>query len=62
VYPELGEITLDEQIIESLDQLGVRTGRELGPLSAEQDRVAGEAEMIKDFVALHKSLGLGWQS
>jgi outer membrane protein TolC len=30
--------------------------------SAEQDRVAGEAEMIKDFVALHKSLGLGWQS
>jgi NodT family efflux transporter outer membrane factor (OMF) lipoprotein len=30
--------------------------------SAEQDRVAGEAELIKDFVALQKSLGLGWQS
>jgi NodT family efflux transporter outer membrane factor (OMF) lipoprotein len=29
--------------------------------SAEQDRVAGEAELIKDFVALQKSLGLGWQ-
>jgi len=30
--------------------------------SAEQDRVAGEAELIEDFVALQKSLGLGWQS
>ena len=30
--------------------------------SAEQDRVAGEAELIKDYVALQKSLGLGWQS
>jgi NodT family efflux transporter outer membrane factor (OMF) lipoprotein len=30
--------------------------------SAEQDRVAGEAELIKDFVALQKSLGLGWQT
>jgi NodT family efflux transporter outer membrane factor (OMF) lipoprotein len=30
--------------------------------SAEQDRVAGEAELIKDFVSLQKSLGLGWQS
>jgi outer membrane protein TolC len=30
--------------------------------SAQQDRVAGEAELIKDFVALQKSLGLGWQS
>jgi NodT family efflux transporter outer membrane factor (OMF) lipoprotein len=30
--------------------------------SAEQDRVAGEAELIRDFVALQKSLGLGWQS
>jgi NodT family efflux transporter outer membrane factor (OMF) lipoprotein len=30
--------------------------------SAEQDRVAAEAELIKDFVALQKSLGLGWQS
>lgn len=29
--------------------------------SAEQDRVAGEAELIKDYVALQKSLGLGWQ-
>jgi NodT family efflux transporter outer membrane factor (OMF) lipoprotein len=31
-------------------------------VSAQQDRVAGEAELIKDFVALQKSLGLGWQS
>ncbi len=30
--------------------------------SAEQDRVAGEADLIKDYVALQKSLGLGWQS
>ena len=30
--------------------------------SAEQERVAGEAELIKDYVALQKSLGLGWQS
>jgi NodT family efflux transporter outer membrane factor (OMF) lipoprotein len=29
--------------------------------SAEQERVAGEAELIKDYVALQKSLGLGWQ-
>jgi outer membrane protein TolC len=26
--------------------------------SAEQDRVAGEAQLIKDYVALHKSLEL----
>lgn len=30
--------------------------------SAEQDRIAGEAELIQDYVALQKSLGLGWQS
>jgi NodT family efflux transporter outer membrane factor (OMF) lipoprotein len=30
--------------------------------SAEQNRIAGDAELIKDFVALQKSLGLGWQS
>jgi NodT family efflux transporter outer membrane factor (OMF) lipoprotein len=30
--------------------------------SAQQDRVSGEAELIKDYVALQKSLGLGWQS
>jgi NodT family efflux transporter outer membrane factor (OMF) lipoprotein len=29
--------------------------------SAERDRVAGEAQLIKDYVALQKSLGLGWQ-
>jgi outer membrane protein TolC len=28
--------------------------------SAEQDRVAGEAQLIKDYVALHKSLELRW--
>jgi NodT family efflux transporter outer membrane factor (OMF) lipoprotein len=30
--------------------------------SAEQNRIAGDAELIKDYVALQKSLGLGWQS
>lgn len=30
--------------------------------SAEQNRIAGDAELIKDYAALQKSLGLGWQS
>ena len=30
-------------------------------LSAQQNTIAGQAELIKDFVALQKSLGLGWQ-
>jgi NodT family efflux transporter outer membrane factor (OMF) lipoprotein len=30
--------------------------------SAQQSRIAGDAELIKDYVALQKSLGLGWQS
>jgi NodT family efflux transporter outer membrane factor (OMF) lipoprotein len=30
--------------------------------SAQQNRVAAQAELIKDYVALHKSLGLGWQT
>ncbi len=30
--------------------------------SAEQNRIAGEAELVKDYVALQKSLGLGWQA
>jgi NodT family efflux transporter outer membrane factor (OMF) lipoprotein len=29
--------------------------------SAEQSRIAGDAELIKDYVSLQKSLGLGWQ-
>jgi NodT family efflux transporter outer membrane factor (OMF) lipoprotein len=29
--------------------------------TAEQNRIAGDAELVKDFVALQKSLGLGWQ-
>jgi NodT family efflux transporter outer membrane factor (OMF) lipoprotein len=29
--------------------------------SAEQNRIAGVAQLIKDYVALQKSLGLGWQ-
>jgi NodT family efflux transporter outer membrane factor (OMF) lipoprotein len=29
--------------------------------SAEQNRIAGDAELIKYYVALQKSLGLGWQ-
>ncbi len=28
--------------------------------AAEQNRIAGDAELIKDYVALQKSLGLGW--
>jgi NodT family efflux transporter outer membrane factor (OMF) lipoprotein len=30
--------------------------------SAQQNRIAGDADLIKDYVALQKSLGLGWQS
>ena len=30
--------------------------------SAQQNRVAAQAELIRDYVALHKSLGLGWQT
>ena len=30
--------------------------------SAQQNRIAGDAELIKDYIALQKSLGLGWQS
>lgn len=30
--------------------------------SAQQDVVAGQAELLKDFVLLQKSLGLGWRS
>ncbi|TDV39061.1 NodT family efflux transporter outer membrane factor (OMF) lipoprotein [Paraburkholderia caballeronis] len=30
--------------------------------SAQQDVVAGQAELLKDFVSLQKSLGLGWRS
>lgn len=29
--------------------------------SAEQDRVAGDAQLLKSFVTLQKALGLGWQ-
>jgi len=29
--------------------------------TAEQNRIAGDADLVKDFVALQKSLGLGWQ-
>ncbi|WP_150614219.1 efflux transporter outer membrane subunit [Pandoraea terrigena] len=29
--------------------------------SAEQDRVAGDAQLLKTFVTLQKALGLGWQ-
>ena len=30
--------------------------------SAQQDVVAGQAELLKDFVSLQKSLGLGWRN
>jgi NodT family efflux transporter outer membrane factor (OMF) lipoprotein len=30
--------------------------------TAQQDVVAGQAELLKDYVALQKSLGLGWQA
>jgi NodT family efflux transporter outer membrane factor (OMF) lipoprotein len=29
--------------------------------SAEQDRIAGDAQLLKSFVTLQKALGLGWQ-
>ena len=31
-------------------------------LSAQQNVIAGEAELIKDFISIQKSLGLGWQT
>ncbi|AJY09597.1 efflux transporter outer membrane subunit [Burkholderia dolosa] len=31
-------------------------------LAAQQNVIAGQAELIKDYVSLQKSLGLGWQS
>ena len=30
--------------------------------SAQQNRIAGDADLVKDYIALQKSLGLGWQS
>jgi NodT family efflux transporter outer membrane factor (OMF) lipoprotein len=30
--------------------------------AAQQNRVAAQAELIRDYVSLHKSLGLGWQT
>ncbi|MFT3907426.1 MAG: efflux transporter outer membrane subunit [Steroidobacteraceae bacterium] len=30
--------------------------------SAEQSRISGDAQLLKDYIALHKSLGLGWQT
>ena len=29
---------------------------------AQQDVVSGQAQLLKDFVSLQKSLGLGWRS
>ena len=29
--------------------------------SAQQNRISGDADLIKDYIALQKSLGLGWQ-
>ena len=31
-------------------------------LAAQQNVIAGQAELIKDYVSLQKSLGLGWQT
>jgi NodT family efflux transporter outer membrane factor (OMF) lipoprotein len=41
----------------ALDWLDVERTR----FSAEQNRIAGDATLVKDYVALQKSLGLGWQ-
>ena len=30
--------------------------------TAEQNRIAGDAELVTDYIALQKSLGLGWQA
>jgi len=30
--------------------------------TAEQNRIAGDAELVTDYIALQKSLGLGWQT
>lgn len=31
-------------------------------LAAQPNVIAGQAELIKDYVSLQKSLGLGWQT
>jgi outer membrane protein TolC len=31
-----------------------------GRFSAQQNRISGDAELIKDYIALQKTLGLGW--
>ena len=41
-----------------LDWLDVERTR----VRAQQDRIAGDANLIKDFVSLQKALGLGWQN
>ncbi len=41
-----------------LDWLDVERTR----VRAQQDRIAGDATLIKDFVSLQKALGLGWQN
>jgi len=28
---------------------------------AQQDRISGDANLLKDYVSLQKALGLGWQ-
>ncbi|HEY4317302.1 MAG TPA: efflux transporter outer membrane subunit [Herbaspirillum sp.] len=38
-----------------------RYGIERTALDARRNAVAGQAELIKDFISLQKSLGLGWQ-
>ena len=30
--------------------------------AAQQDVISGQAQLLKDFVSLQKSLGLGWRS
>ena len=46
----------------SLTEMRDRADAERTRFSAEQDRVAGEAVLFKDFAAVLKCLGLGWQS
>jgi hypothetical protein len=31
-------------------------------VATQQNRISGDADLLKDFVSLQKSLGLGWQT
>lgn len=56
-------VSFDEQRYQAgASSLIERYASQRNALTAQENTIAGEAELIKDFVALQKSLGLGWQN